>query len=110
AKPVSRNGNSAPESFAPVTVDYSLVREQDGGRRMVFSSSNGEVLDAVDIPLEPAPVPTEPPRWTASVLYKPGGGYGAGVSRNLGQASVGGLALKPPGRAAEAWIMAGWSF
>ncbi|WP_460528825.1 hypothetical protein [Chitinimonas naiadis] len=94
----------------PLVIDYSLVRQQDGGRRMVFSSSNGQVLDAVDIPIEAATLPPEPRRWSAGVAYQPGGGYGAVVARDVGPVRLGGMVLKPTGKRAEVWLSVGYAW
>ncbi|KAF7597973.1 MAG: hypothetical protein CGU29_15775 [Candidatus Dactylopiibacterium carminicum] len=44
----------------PVTVDLSLVRQQ-GGRRVIASSPDGDIISALDIPIDAAAMP-EPAR------------------------------------------------
>lgn len=55
----------------PVTLDLSLVREKDGGKRVVASSLDGEILRAIDIPVETAAAPEEPKRWAAGLSWSP---------------------------------------
>jgi hypothetical protein len=54
----------------PVTVDWSLVREPDGGRRMLASSPDGTIIGGVDVPIETA-APAKPLRWAAGVSWSP---------------------------------------
>jgi hypothetical protein len=55
----------------PVTLDLSLVREQDGGKRVVASSPDGEILKAIDIPVETAAAPEEQKKWAAGLSWSP---------------------------------------
>ncbi|MBC2731394.1 hypothetical protein [Thiobacillus sp.] len=55
----------------PVTVDMTLVRESDGGRRVLASSPDGQVVGGLDIPVETAAPPPEPKRWAAGVSWAP---------------------------------------
>lgn len=73
------------------TVDYSLTREQDGGKRMIFSTEDGEVVSAVDIPVERVVVPQER-KWSAGVVYGPQNKqWGAYVQRDVGRVRLGAL-------------------
>lgn len=55
----------------PVTVDASLVRLPDGSKRVVVSSPDGQVLKAVDVPVETAAPPAEPKQWAAGISIDP---------------------------------------
>jgi hypothetical protein len=65
-------------SCAPVTVELSLVRLEDGTRRVVASATGGTLLGGVDIPVESA-APAKVLRWSAGAEYdlaaKGWGGY-----------------------------------
>ena len=54
-----------------VTIDTSLVRLPDGSRRVIVSSPDGQVLDGVDIPVESAAPPPEPPKWAVGISIDP---------------------------------------
>lgn len=55
----------------PVSVDWSLVREPDGGRRMLASSPDGAIIGGVDVPIESAAPPAAPKRWAAGLSWSP---------------------------------------
>ncbi|MBI5920264.1 MAG: hypothetical protein HY847_01295 [Betaproteobacteria bacterium] len=55
----------------PVTIDTTLIRNPDGSKRVIVSSPDGEITRAVDIPVETAAPPPEPPQWAAGVSYNP---------------------------------------
>jgi hypothetical protein len=61
----------AGEPCPPVTVDWSLVREEDGGRRLLASSPDGTIIGGIDVPVESAAPPTEPKRWAAGLSWSP---------------------------------------
>lgn len=54
-----------------VTVDLSLVREQDGGKRVIASSPDGQIVRAIDIPVETAAPPEELKKWAAGLSWSP---------------------------------------
>ncbi|WP_136773239.1 hypothetical protein [Chitiniphilus eburneus] len=72
----------------PVTVDLSLVR-LDGGRRVIASSPNGVVLDALDVPIDPAPLPPAPRPWAVGMSYGVRGELGAWLERDVGRVRLG---------------------
>lgn len=55
----------------PVTVDLSLVREPDGAHRVLASSPDGQVVGGIDIPVEPAEIPSPAKRWAAGLSWSP---------------------------------------
>lgn len=58
----------APADCPPVTVDLTLVREEDGAQRVIASSPDGEVLSGLDVPLVPLQVAPARP-WAAGISY-----------------------------------------
>lgn len=55
----------------PVTIDMSLVREQDGSRRVLASSPDGDIVAGLDIPVETAAPQEKPKRWAAGLSWSP---------------------------------------
>jgi hypothetical protein len=55
-------------SCAPVHVDLSLVRLEDGTRRVVASARGGSVIGGVDVPVESA-APRRVLRWSAGAAW-----------------------------------------
>ena len=98
-----------------VTVDLSLVREQNGMKRVIASSPDGEIMGAVDIPVETA-APVESHPWAAGVSFNPitqtGGIW---IERDIGRVRLGvDLNQARPNLAAplaaEIRVRAGWTF
>lgn len=84
--PGSGNLPEIPDSSTrPVTVDLSLVKMEDGTRRVVASAEGGTIVAGIDIPVQ-GPMPTEKPlRWSGAVLrgydaYRHQGVWGASIS------------------------------
>lgn len=100
----------------PVTVDLSLVREQDGGKRVIASSPDGQIVRAIDIPIETAAPPEEPKKWAAGLSWSPTHQTaGVWLERDVSRFRVGveinqtrQQAFGPTG--AEARIRVGWTF
>jgi len=63
-------GQSAPLPD-PVHVDLSLIRQGDG-RRVVASSPDGDVIGALDVPIEPALMPAAGRPWAAGLTCSVG--------------------------------------
>ena len=59
------------EPCPPVSLDLSLVREDDGGRRLLASSPDGTIVGGVDVPVETAAPPPKPLRWAAGLSWSP---------------------------------------
>lgn len=100
----------------PVTIDTSLVRLPDGSRRVVVSSPDGQVLKGVDIPVETAQPPPDPPRWAIGLSVDPVHQTpGLWVERDLWRARVG-LDLNQTRQrvggptASEIRVRVGWTF
>ena len=78
------------EACAPVTCDLSLVRLDDGSKRIIASSPDGEVIGGMDIPVETAAPPPEPKVWAAGLSYDPMKQTpGAWVERDIGRVRIG---------------------
>ena len=85
----SSTGAPSKADCPPVKVDLSLVRLPDESRRVIASSSNGEIVGGVDIPVESARVYKEL-KWAAGVSYNPlDRGFGAFIDRDLGPFRLG---------------------
>lgn len=104
------------ETCPPVTVDLSLVRERDGMKRVLASSPNGEIVKAIDIPVETAAPPPEPNLWAVGLSWSPTHQTpGVWIERDLIRVRVGveinqtrQQAFGPVG--AEARVRVGWVF
>lgn len=75
---------------SPVRVDLSLVR-MDGGRRVIASSPDGDVVGALDVPIDAAAFPVSRP-WAAGLSCEPmrcRQTTGAWIDRDLGKMRVG---------------------
>lgn len=73
-QPAARTGKDSlqvAEPCQPVTVDWSLVREEDGGRRFLASSPDGTIVGGVDIPVDTAAPAPAPKRWAAGLSWSP---------------------------------------
>lgn len=93
----------------PVRVDLSLVR-MDGGRRVIASSPDGDVVGALDVPIEPAPMPISRP-WAAGLSCDPGRCRetpGAWIDRDLGRVRVGAELARHPEGGSVARVRLGW--
>ena len=81
---------SAAAPCPPVRLDLSLVREPDGARRVVASSPDGDILRALDIPVETAALPPAPHRWAAGASWEPRMQTpGLWIERDLGRVRLG---------------------
>jgi len=78
----------ADPAASAVEVDLSLVREGDQ-RRVIASSPDGQVVTAIDIPIEPAAIPPPPKPWAAGLSYGTDRAVGVWVERDLGRLRVG---------------------
>lgn len=74
----------------PVRVDLSLLRMEDGTRRVVASSPDGQIVGAVHIPVEAAKPQPKMLRWAAGGSWNPSDRtYGAWLERDLGPLRLG---------------------
>ena len=90
-----------------VDLDMSLVRDDEGGRRVVLSSPDGEVVSAKDIPIEPALIPAPPRRWAVGLAYEPDRRRSSvWVERDLARVRIG----AEVSQSREARVRLGWTF
>lgn len=99
----------AREDCPPVSLDLSLL-QLDGGRRVVASSPDGEVTRALDLALEPVPVPATR-AWAAGASLdlrreRPG----LWLERDLGRFRVGVELSVEDGGALQGRARLGWVF
>jgi hypothetical protein len=71
-----------------VEVDLSLVR-QGAERRVVASSPDGQVLHAIDIPIDPVPPPPADRSWAAGLSYSTQHAVGVWLDRDVGRLRLG---------------------
>lgn len=98
---------------APLDVNLSLVREdgKGGGRRVVASSPQGQILAGLDVPIEPALMPPEAHPWAAGISYDPlSKSPGVWVERDLGRIRLGVEALRDASGKLQGRLRAGWSW
>lgn len=55
----------------PVTVRLSLVRLEDGSRRVIASAEGGRILQGVDVPVDPPGPVARPLRWAVGPQWDP---------------------------------------
>lgn len=94
----------------PVRLDLSLVREGDG-RRVVVSSPDGQVVDALDMPILPGLMPAPPRPWAVGASYQPlTQRAGIWVERDLARLRVGAELLQDERGQVAAMVRVGWRF
>lgn len=81
-----------------VQVDLQLVRMPDNGRRVIASSPDGQIVSALDIPIEAGLVPAPPKVWAAGLSYSTEREVGVWVERDLGRLRFGAEVAKGAGR------------
>jgi hypothetical protein len=96
----------------PLTLDLTLARMPDGGRRVIASTPDGMVVKGIDVPVSVPAVRNF--RNAAGGAYSLGGGYGVWYHRALGgRWTVGAQVRHAPARGAEparlgADVLLGW--
>lgn len=93
----------------PVALNLSLVRD-DQGRRVVASSKGGQIISALDIPIEPALMPPEPHPWSAGLSYGHDKSPGVWIERDLGRIRVGAEVIRDRSQTFQARARVGWSW
>ena len=99
------------EGVTDVRIDWSLIRDDAGGQRVVVSSPDAAILGAIDTPIIPALIPAPPRLWAAGVSYDPFHDRpGAWVERDLGPIRVGADVLAAEHGGVRALVRVGWRF
>lgn len=80
-----------------VEVDLSLVRI-DGGQRVIASSPDGTINQAIDIPIEPAMLLAPAKPWAAGLSYSTEREVGVWLERDLGRLRLGAEVAKGAGK------------
>lgn len=93
----------------PVTVDLTLYEDGKGGKRVVASSPDGQVIDGIDVPATDLAGAIEAKRNRVYAAYNPSG-YAIAYSRTYGPLSVGVMATKEKGRDVRPWVIVGIDF
>lgn len=89
---------AAASGCPPVRVDLSLVRN-GSDQRVIASSPDGQVVSAIDVPVEAAIVPPPPKPWAAGLAYGTDHAVGVWLERDVGRLVLGAqLARAPDGR------------
>lgn len=71
-------------------VDLSLVRDNEGGQRVITSSPDGTVTRALDVPILPGLLPPPVRPWAAGVSHDPfNNGFGVWIDRDISRIRVG---------------------
>lgn len=88
---------AAASGYPPVRIALSVV-SNDREHRVVASSPDGQIVDAVDIPITPAMMPPEPKCWAAGLSYSTEREVGVWLERDLGRLRLGAEVAKGAGR------------
>ena len=91
-------------------VDLSLVRDTDGGQRVIASSPTGTVLRALDVPIVPALLPPPVRPWAAGVSYGRGDALGVWIERDVSRFRLGADVQQDDRGALRALVRVGWRF
>jgi hypothetical protein len=100
---------AAASGCPPVRVDLSLVRN-GADQRVIASSPDGQVVSAIDVPIEAAMVPAAPKPWAAGLSYGTRHDVGIWVDRDVGRLVVGGALSRLPDGKTEAQVRVGVRF
>lgn len=107
---ISATVSPAKPDCPPVRLDLSLV-QVDGGRRVVASSPDGEVIQALDMPIEAALLPPPIRPWAAGVSYAPRAELGGvWIERDVGRLRIGADVAEAVGGELDARVRVGWRF
>lgn len=94
----------------PVRVDLSLVRDGEG-RRVIASSPDGTVTQALDIPIGPALMPAPVRKWAAGGSWNPGDRtYGLWLERDMSRFRLGAEVAQDPRGGLQAAVRVGWTW
>lgn len=93
-----------------VEVELSLVRMPDNGRRVVASSPDGQVVSAIDIPIQIGLAPPAPRPWAAGLSYGTSRSIGLWVDRDVGRLVLGAAVQRLQDGHAEAQLRVGVRF
>ena len=78
----------------PVTLDLSVIRNDDGSSNVVASSPDGDIVGAVDIPVVAKIEPVK--KWAAGISYNTDKRGGVWIERDFGPFRIGGDVMQNP--------------
>lgn len=105
---VAPSAAAAASGCPSVHVDLSVVRDGND-QRVIASSPDGQVVSAINIPIEAAMTPPAPKLWAAGLGYTTQREVGVWVERDVGRLRIGAEVLKGAG-APRAEIRVGVAF
>lgn len=92
-------------------VDLSLVRDDEGGQRVIASSPTGSILRALDVPILPGLLPPPVRPWAAGIWHDPiNEGFGVWGERDISRIRVGASAGYDDVAGPRADLRVGWTF
>lgn len=92
-------------------VDLSLVRDDEGGQRVIASSPTGSILRALDVPILPGLLPPPVRPWAAGLSYDPFGGRGGvWIERDVSRIRVGADLQQSDDGDIRGLVRVGWRF
>jgi hypothetical protein len=100
---------AAASGCPPVHVDLSLVRDGTE-QRVVASSPDGQVVSAIDVPIEAAVIPPAPKPWAAGLAYGTDHSVGLWVDRDVGKLVLGAQVTRQQDGKVQAQLRAGVRF
>ena len=100
---------AAASGCPPVRVALSVVSD-DRQHRVIASSPDGQVVDAVDIPIQPVLMPPPARPWAVGMSYDTRHAVGVWVDRDVGRLVVGGALARLPDGKTEAQVRVGVRF
>lgn len=100
---------AAASGCPPVRVALSVVSD-DRQHRVIASSPDGQVIDAVDIPIQPVLMPAPAKPWAAGMSYDTRHAVGIWVDRDVGRLVMGAALARLPDGKTEAQIKVGVRF
>jgi len=92
-------------------VDLSLVRDDEGGQRVIASSPDGTVTRALDVPIYPALLPPPVRPWAAGLSYDPFGSRGGvWIERDVSRIRIGADLQQSDDGDIRGLVRVGWRF
>jgi hypothetical protein len=94
----------------PVGVRLSVIRDVDGGSRVIASSPDGHVIRGVDVPIDARGLRIAPQPWAAGVSFAGQQAWGVFAHRDIWYWRLGIEVNAQRRGGAEARVLIGWTF
>lgn len=91
-------------------VDLSLVRDTEGGQRVIASSPTGSILRALDVPILPGLLPPPVRPWAAGISYGQHDTLGVWIERDVSRLRFGAEVQQDERGGVRALMRVGWRF